>query len=488
MIGSAIVLCIVVYFTNIPLGIPSDWVWSRHQQITFPIFEFITLSMFLAISIFFTYVIRKHTRNMKEIWVCVALILGCGMFTDYYMMQVGKFGINENIFGILDKYTGGYMTSAANIKEPGKYLSNFHLLLERDEDKSNHLDVHPPGNVMLSYIVLQCCRNSPLPHRILNTILPEAVFKELQTARHDGVFQDVPDNENIYTAAAFMLLLMTVGITLARLLIILSAINLCRYRGNLGLAALLAAVTVPSSILFLGHYDVLMFFLGALCFYTFTLKKNEKRGFYWDALTGFLLGISVLFSLAFGAMILLYFLYCFCMGFTERRYWLRGAAIASGGLIVILLCYCFNIRIIQICYYAARNNGRYFAEAGRSMFWGPVNLLDYLLFGGVFLFYMPLSEISRVSIHKLRTLKNKRFIMLACYLAILLFLLVSPFSRGEMGRLLLFFKPCGLILSTSALMRKKLDDQTWYLFIIVAILSLLLIFLSRITLKLIMIL
>ncbi len=488
MIGSAIVLCIVVYFTNIPLGIPSDWVWGRHQQITFPIFEFITLSMFLAISIFFTYVIRKHSRNMKEIWVCVALILGCGMFTDYYMMQVGKFGINENIFGILDKYTGGYMTSAANIKNPGKYLTEFHLRLKRDEDKSNHLDVHPPGNVMLSYIVLQCCRNSPLPRCILNTILPEAVFKELQTARQDGVFQDVPNNENIYTAAAFMLLLMTVGITLARLLIVLSAINLCRYRGNLGLAALLAAVTVPSSILFLGHYDVLMFFLGALCFYTFTLGKNAKKGFYWDALTGFLLGISVLFSLAFGAIILLFFLYCFCMGLTERRYWLRGAAIAGGGLIVILLCYCFNIRIIEICYYAARNNGRYFAEAGRSMFWGPVNLLDYLLFGGVFLFYMPLSEISRVSIHKLRTLKNKRFIMPACYLAILLFLLVSPFSRGEMGRLLLFFKPCGLILSTSALMRKKLDDKTWYLFIIVAVLSLLLIFLSRITLKLIMIL
>jgi hypothetical protein len=488
MIGTAALLCILVYATNVPLGITSDWVWGRHKHIEFPLIEFASITIFFAIAVFIAFMVKCYARNSREIIICICLILGCGICLDYYMMQAGKLGINENIFGVLDKYTGGYMTSAANIKNPEKYFSEYHLRLERDEDKSNHMDVHPPGNVMLSYVVLQWCRNSTLPKRILHGVFPKAVFEDLETARKDGVFQDIPDEDAVYTAGAFILLLSVACLTLARVLILAAAVKLCQYRGNYGLAALLAVVAIPSPILFMGHYDVLMFFLGAVCCFVFAMGERARHGYWWDFLTGLALGFSVFFSLAFGAMILFVFLYCCLQGMTEKRHWIRAVAIAGGGITVIILCYCCNIRIIEICLYAARNNARYFSEVGRSKYWAPMNLLDYLLFGGVFLFFMPLSEISRTNVKKLFVHHNRKYILLASYLGVLLFLLISPFSRGEMGRLLLFFKPCGLMLSTAALMRKKLDNTSWSMLIAVAALSLLLTLLTRITLKLIMLL
>ena len=483
MIISATLLCLIIYFTNVPLGIVKDWTWGRHVTSIFPVYELAAISIFFIISVVIAYKAGRYAKSVNEAIICILLILGCGAFIDYYILQSGKFGLNENIFGVLDKYTGGYMTEAANIKEPGQYFRSFHVKLSKDEDKSNHVDVHPPGNIMLSYAVLQWCRRSKVPDKILHAVLPGAIFEELDTARKDGVFNGVPDENAVFTAGAFMVLISLICLTLARLLIIAASLALCRQCGNFGLTALLTATAVPAPILFLGHYDVLMFFLGAICCFLFSLGENSKRGYWWDIATGIALGCAVLFSLAFSGMILFVIA---CVGISrpmDRRNWYRIAAVTGGGLAVVALCYLCGIHIIEICYYASRNNSRYFAESGRSMFWPPFNILDYLIFGGVFLFFMPLNEISRIK------LKNPcRFKIYIFYFSVLLLLFISPFSRGEMGRLLLFFMPAGLMLSLAAVARKKLDNASWWMFTSVAAISLLLTFLIRIILKLIMIL
>ena len=388
MLITAFLLCIVIYLTNIPLGITSDWSWGRHDKVFFPVYELAAIAIFFIISVIIAFKAGRFARSASEAVVCILLVLGCGFFIDYYMLQAGKFGLNENIFGVLDKYTGGYMTEAANIKEPGQYFRNFHIKLSKDEDESNHVDVHPPGNIMLSYTVLQWCRNAGVPGKILQTVMPAAIFEELATARKDGVFHGVPDEDAVFTAGAFMVLLSLVCLTLARLLIIAAALSLCRQCGNFGITALLAICAVQAPILFLGHYDVLMFFLGAVCCFLFALSENSKRGYWWEIAAGFALGCSVLFSLAFSALILFVFAGVGISRPFDRRNWYRVAAVAGGGLLVVILCYICGIHIIEICLYASRNNSRYFAEAGRSIFWAPFNILDYLIFGGVFIFFM----------------------------------------------------------------------------------------------------
>lgn len=116
--------------------------------------------------------------------------------------------------------------------------------------------------------------------------------------------------------------------------------------------------------------------------------------------------------------------------------WRRTALFCAGGLIFAGVVYLMGVDLVSCAVYAARNNSAFFRESGRSVLpWIPLNVLDLILFAA------PLTVLTAFSCDW----RKDRVCMGAGVL--LVFLCVSPFSRGEMGRLLIFLYPVVLLLA-----------------------------------------
>ena len=477
---------LLVAFTSIPLGISGDWVWTRGAGYpVFPVYELIALVLFLAIAVFCALKIDLLLKKLSGKLIYILIIIFMSTLFDYYILLSGRAGISENIFAVIDPYTSGYLMVAGKVKEPGKYFSGFDEVLEKDAYGSNHVDVHPFGNIAFCYAVIEWCRNSTTPSWLVERFLPRDIMAEIREAGKNGVFHGVTQNDTVYMAAAVIVLLFLAMNFVSRLL--LTAAFLIMTGGssrNSGLNCLLLGFSIPAVILFLGHHDVMMFFIGSICalLLALTIKCEWKKFPVFAILTGVMLAVGVIHTLAFSMFIFAALLTILCCRRLDGRYVKIGALI-GGGLSVIAVCMLYGIDIITICLLASRNNSRFFAGSGRCWFWFPFNLIDFLMFISPFIAILPL-----LVLPKLKALKNLRFhpvqtLALACA-ASLVILLASPFSRGEMGRLLLFFMPLYSLSACSSLAFQKLSNKIYFLCILSSIAGTMLLLAMRFTLKL----
>ena len=457
------IFSLLAAFTSIPLGIPSEWTWCRVDKLDyFPLFELIAIGFFFAVSVFLVYNIDRKPVELSRKLLYILIIIVFASFYDYYIILSGRSGISEQIFSVIDPYTSGYLMLAGKINEPCDFFQKYDQFLEKDACSSNHLDVHPPGNVAFSYLVLESCRNSPLPAWVINQVLPSGVMKDVNYAAQAGVFKDVSFDEKLNQAAAFIVILFLLMNFISRILLVSALLVFSRgVTRNIGLNTLLLGFGIPGLILFLGHYDVMMFFIGASCSLLLALAVAKE---YWkfpifSMLTGIMLAIGVIHSLAFAALIFAFILTIFCCRRQDRKYYKILMLIIGGG-IVVAICQVFDMNIINMCLLSSRNNSRFFAESGRSYFWLPFNLLDFFIFAGPLLV-----TLAFVFLPKLKEYKrfNWPSVQAVCFAAIfiMLLLLISPFSKGEMGRLMLFFMPFYALGAGLSLAHLKLNSRNY---------------------------
>ena len=209
-----------------------------------------------------------------------------------------------------------------------------------------------------------------------------------------------------------------------------------------------------------------MFFIGSICtlLLTLTIKYEWKRFPVLALLTGVTLGIGVIHTLAFSMFIFAAVLTIFCCRNLSGRY-LKIGALLGGGLSVVALCMLWGIDIITICLLASRNNSRFFAESGRCWYWFPFNLLDFIIFPGPILAILPLLLLPKFKMLKRFKFAPAQALALSCVFTLFI-LLISPFSRGEMGRLLLFFMPIYSLSACLALACRKLSGKIYFLCIL----------------------
>ena len=476
----------LVVFTSIPLGIPGDWVWTRITKFpVFPLYELIALISFLAIAVFCAFKTDFQLDKLSHKLVYVFLIIVMSMMFDYYVLLSGRVGTSEHVFAVIDPYTSGYLMVAGEIKKPGKYFSDFDKVLDKDSYDSNHIDVHPFGNIAFCYAVLEWCRNSPTPEWLVKKLLPDNVLTDVREAGKNGAFHGVSRNDAVYVAGALIVLIFLAMNFLSR--IMLAAALLIMTGGhsrNLGLNSVLLSFSIPAVILFLGQHDVMMFFIGAVCtlFLSLAVKREWKKFPVFSVLTGIMLAVGVIHTLAFSMFIAAAILTLFLSRRLSGRYVKIGALI-GGGLSVVFLCMLYGIDIITMCLLASRNNSRFFAESSRCWYWFPFNFFDFIVFMSPFLAILPL-----MILPKFRMLKSLKFshiqaLALSC-VSVMLFLLVSPFSRGEMGRLLLFFMPLYALSACLVLAYQKLSNRIYLLCMLNAIAGTTLLLAMRLTLKL----
>jgi len=478
----------LIVFTSIPLGIPGDWVWTRITEFPgLPIYELIALVLFLAVAIFCAFKIDFRLSKLSHKLIFIFLIIVMSMMFDYYILLSGRVGVAEHIFAVIDPYTSGYLMVAGEIKDSGKYFTNFDKVLEKDSYDSNHIDVHPFGNIAFCYAVIQWCKNSPTPPWLIEKLLPDSIMADVRAAGKNEVFHGVTQNDTVYIAAAMIVLIFLAMNFVSRIMLIASLLIMTKGSSrNLGLNSLLLGFSIPAVILFLGQHDVMMFFIGSICtlLLALAIKYEWKKFPVYAVLTGIMLGVGVIHTLAFSMFIFAAILTIFYCRRLQHRF-LKITALIGGGLSLVVLCVLCGIDIITICLLASRNNSRFFIESARCWYWFPFNFLDFMIFLSPFLAILPLLLLPKIKALKKQKFAPAQALALACIVTLFI-LLISPFSRGEMGRLLLFFMPLYSLSACLALAYQKLQNKIYLLCVLSVIAEVVLLIAMRLALKLTM--
>lgn len=483
-IAFSLLLILAVLCGKIPLGVPGQWCWNRVQNFDFPIFETITVIIFFCTAVIIAFLTDFRSTSIHGKVAGVILILLCGLIIDYQILLSGRAGINENMVGIIDKYTSGYMTAAATIDSPVKYFSDFTKPQNNRSSTPEHVDVHPPGNILVSWLALKACRESDALRKLIDRILPAGTIEKVAA-----------DNGTVTAcAAALLVLLMLAGISLAKGLILLSAFILAKNKFPYAGMAALTLLAVPGAILFTGHYDPPFFFITSLCCLFFTMAATDgKPALLWAVLCGFMLGLGTFFTLAYGVLILLvfaFFLITAGVSGNIRKNLVITAGVAAGGLAVTLLCCICGFNIIGIFLQCLHNQARFHAETSRSAVWAAFNFFDFLLFLGPPGFFLPFfllaGKIAGIRGKGLKTILSGNSILITLLYAVMLFFMcLSPLTRGEMGRLLIFYMPVPLVLACVIISEQPLTRRTAILICIAGTMLMTQTMLMRVVLKLV---
>lgn len=464
---------LLVTATTIPLGIPGEWVWARIPDPTIPCIELLTiLCLFLVaagLAFHVDFRIPAQQRRKKVLGALAICLLG--LFFDWQVLLSGRASLAENVVAVADKWSTGYLTQATKIEDMQGFLQSYNRFLALDQEASNHTDVHPPGNTLLSYWAMQLTCHSGLPVRSLTTALLsdwelQNIRKALVESRCYPPGRRISFDDFMH-AAILIVFFLLLCLALAKGVLLLSLAGLQRSR--LGMAALFLW-TVPAPILFLGAYDPLYYlFTSILCLLVVKWSRNSGR--WIPAATGCLLGLYTFFSIGFACVAFLLLVLLLLRDGGNAGAVLRQLAWAvPGALVMPLLCHLGQINIFETCWLVVRNNGRFFAEANRSALWILVNYLDYLLFVGP----VPIVLLCRDLVRCLkRGWPANRFhwLLSLAYAITLVVLFTGSFSRGEMGRLTLLLIPFHILLAASGLQRITRAGRLHYCLALAALLA-----------------
>ena len=457
-VTAALGLSVLAGWTAIPLGIPGEWVWPR-REIRFDGIVFLylcLLPLFVACGgVAWWAASRLTTGRRKAAWLVAAGILAAGIFVSVEILDSGPGQRGENIMAFLDAFTGGYLTEAVHVERPVPYFSGYAARLAADEDPGNHLDVHPPGNVFFAWVVLESIRGLPISPLVDRLLLSEEIRVNLAELSRLQAFRGLPDDPAVFPAAAALLGLSIGAICLGLLFSLLAAMILRRRSfsaAGIIFGAFFAVYGCGGPILFAGHFDTFMFFLGALASLVLALALTARHSVsrcFLAFVFGVILAGAVSCTLAFGAMILLGAVCFWGRGRHFREKISPVLFLVVGGLLPVAgLWLLFDLNLTECVWLASRNNAAFFQETGRSVVaWWPYNLLDVILFSGpaLLMFMIGGVHLPRRSGPRwiFRPTPAVLFVTSAAGISVLL--LISPFSRGELGRLFLFFVPCCLV-------------------------------------------
>ena len=445
VLGTHLLLILLVAHTRLPLGITGDWVWRRTEATGIPWVDIAIVTLAFLLAAFLAHVhdqcLPRRTRLALPL---LLVILGLGSWLDYHLLSIGPAGNYESVIAVVDDFTSGYLLEASRIGDARAYFLQFDERLERDEDPGNHLDVHPPGNVAFSWVFWHLNRKGLLPRAAVDWLMPanerrlgREAYSLSISAR--GIPAEALDTAEVIVVVFWILVAAGRLVTFAAILVL--------RRGsprNGGTVAAMLAFGLGGPMLFMGHYDVITYFLGSCCLLVLALAmRRDRRLPAWSGLLGVLLALSTMFSLAFGVLIACSLL-VFWVGSGKKAALQRTAAMVGCGLLMVALGEALGLRILRMCLLCARNNSRFFAETGRSGWWAPWNGLDLLLFHGALFVFPALLALPKRCADVLAPWRRRCGPLRAWGWALaptLVFLLVSPFSRGEVGRLFLFFLP-----------------------------------------------
>jgi hypothetical protein len=455
---------IILVFSNVTLGIYGDWFWKRNAAYVIPFFEWAVAGLVVFIALGLAYLLDFKFRKSKYPALFIILILMSGMIVDFLVIRSGRVGGDENIIAIVDPYTTGYLDAAGNIKDSDLYFKDFtekQLKVEAFKGKAkdvHHSHVHPPGNIILSRMMLQFVANSTIAESLCDFLLPGTVRRLKQLD-----FTLMPYTDDFYYAAAMIFLLFTFSLTMGKAALIAALFIMSKNKFRYpGMAAAFVCFAAPGPILFLGHYDSFLFMLTAflLLALSFLFRKSSKLGGF---LVGIILGIGVFFTLAYGALILLVFAVLLVSALLNKKVPYSAVFVVVGGISVIAVAALFHINIISICFKCLENNMLFHGTVKRSLGWALYNPLECLFFVGPGACLGMFAAVAGMNLKSRKNYASPENLLIVATIILFIILCVASFSRGEFGRLVQFFTPLPLFVAAWYIFKTGISRQNYKL-------------------------
>lgn len=305
LLAGVIVSQAFLWATDLPLGIPGEWVWQRTEFESDGYWNFAGTGVAAILYLFFVNAgatwFRKAAIKRRNL-IVLAWLAGLVAASFAWLWIVQEMSPLRNRHGksaFVLFYSGssGYFTKA-RYEQPDAalFLESYEdLMRERDV---LHVGTHPPGLFLVFHGLIQLCHRSPLLAAALDATQP-ASFREACDIITRNSSRSIPARP-VQAADRRVLWLATLLVMAATSLAVLPLFGLLRRTLDLADAWQGAALwpAVPAVAVFIPKSDVVYAFLGLLMVYAW-LVAIDRRSVAMAFVAGLLVWCGLMLSLAF---------------------------------------------------------------------------------------------------------------------------------------------------------------------------------------------
>lgn len=167
LIGSVALTAAVMLFDAVPLGVPGEWTWQRHEHAAdaLDLLDRLLPAILggaLFVGVAWWGLQRIHRADRKTTALLYALLIPAGFCWMYAVQKSTPVGYRDvkPSWVLYDPASSGYFFEAAfRMTSPSEFLSGYEERM--NEGDVLHVGTHPPGLFLLSRFCLSACRSSP---------------------------------------------------------------------------------------------------------------------------------------------------------------------------------------------------------------------------------------------------------------------------------------------------------------------------------------
>ncbi len=406
-----------------PAPYPPEWRWP---YLFINTLSKIYLPILVALSLVGLYILEEKknifTKNHPKLFIVVIMLL-C-FFFQLSVLFFSRSGIGVLIHRIIDPTLNGYFTASLSIKNVQDFLTNYNQTMLH---YIYHAKAHPPGAILLFYIIKQCI--APFTSFIS--------FANHFSPAHSDVKQTwemlLPIDKATAIVSGFFIPLLS---TLSLIPLYFSAKML--YGARVALRNLFIFFFIPTIIFFIPINDAFLHIFSITAFF-FLIKAVQKNNLLSYVLSGATLFLGVLFNLSLLPLLILFFVFALVSlrnkKTTSLKKYLNGGIFFSLGFFLppMLLNLFFHFNFLQV----TQTIMQYVPDIHSRSYtlWLSYNIYDFLIFCGIPLALLSLHLLKQTFSQSIKKQFNK---IDPVYLALLLMIIILNFSgsvRGETGRL-----------------------------------------------------
>lgn len=435
-----------VIFNLFPLGIPGQWIYPYNNE---GIFSFMHLFygciIFALIAGLIVHFCSRQQIDKRSRTIVFLFIISASFFFDLQVLKSGRMGMGENLLAIYDPFATGYYQKALTIDSPGRFLAEFSVN-QRYRGFINHSDVHPPGRTLFSYFIYKIVKNSPGLTAFLIKNMPYDMRDMYQQVKHNNLLPQFNLTDEVKAAAILHIYLFLFILLLGKLFFAFAAWK--AYGFDCALQNSVLYLFVPTTILFLGHYDGLLAAFTSFIILFVLWKPPGKYLIPVNIILGICCSLFILQSIAV-AVPCLWLVFFWLLRKNEYkennnfRFALTHYFIpyGTGILIFIMLMWlCCDFFLPAVLFSCLLNNELFFQhQSTRSIIWKLLNPVELLVGTGVSTFFLLIIfayDYIKSASHKIQMklfqFSRQNALELASMLC-LVFLLITP-ARAEVAR------------------------------------------------------
>ena len=469
----------LLWFTDLPLGIPGEWTWARvplEAGQTRELLWGLAIAgfggvVYLAFAAFGARRVARASRFEAAAWLGGLAGIGFLLLSAIQNASPEPYGLSKATWVLYYPRSSGYFfESRYHMGDVRRFLAGYEERIASGKDVL-HLGTHPPGLFLFHRGLSELCRRFPGLADAVSATQPagvEAAFDAIAQNESIGATPLLPDDR----ASIWLSALVTQFIAAATLVPLYLLVRRRATRESSWMTAAFWPV-IPALAVFLPKSDVLYPFF-AVTFVWLWLSGFEKNCVVRSVLAGVVLWCGMLVSLtmlpvaAFGTAAL------FWEWGSDRVRQRSDPAQARPGrrflcepsqrLVLALICafgaFCaatllfslaFDIRMPAVWLGNLRNHSQFYAHSPRTYWkWLLVNPLELAIAAG-----LPVAILAaRASATAFRHSRGNQLAPYVAFAAVFATLWLSGKNMGEAARLWLFLQPWLLLLAAPCFARR----------------------------------